>query len=413
MRGKISIGGDDSARLGRKPGGGLRLPGLALGRKPGGDFLQPWIGRPWIEIAFILLPPFLSLAFIAAFPALFREDDSIPDAGWVILILLIDVAHVYSTLYRTYLDPQLRHTFRRPLLFIPLIGFIAGVLLYWQGALLFWRLLAYLAVFHFIRQQYGFLRIYSRQEKNPAWVRWTDTFTIYYATIYPLLYWHLGEPRNFNWFVDDDFFRFRSGGLLDIATLLYYGMLGLYVVREGWSAYRNRAINIPRVAILTGTIVSWYFGIVWFNGDMAFTLLNVVSHGIPYMALIWLYGERQWGGSRLEAGVTGGDKAGALRNAGATGEVMAGGGTQGLFLRKVFSRYGIVLFLGIIFLLAYLEEGLWDMTVWKEHVSLFSAFHLVGRRLHGNWLVVVVPLLALPQVTHYIIDGFIWRRKSS
>jgi hypothetical protein len=110
---------------------------------------------------------------------------------------------------------------------------------------------------------------------------------------------------------------------------------------------------------------------------MAFTLLNVVSHGIPYMALIWLYGRRQ---------------------------------PSTPFLRKVFSPYGILLFLGIIFLLAYLEEGLWDMTVWKEHVSLFSVFHLFGSRLQGNGLIVVVPLLALPQVTHYIIDGFIWRR---
>lgn len=399
MKAKTSIGEDAGMRLGELPGSGFR---------------QPWIGSRWIEIVFILLPPFLSLAFIAAFPALFREDDSIPDAGWVILILLIDVAHVYSTLYRTYFDPQLRRKYRQPLLFIPLIGFVAGVLLYWQGALLFWRLLAYLAVFHFIRQQYGFLRIYSRQEKGPVWVRWVDTFTIYYATIYPLLYWHLGEPRNFNWFVDDDFFRFRSGGLLEAATLLYYGMLALYVVRESWSAYRNRYVNIPRVAILTGTILSWYFGIVYFNGDMAFTLLNVVSHGIPYMALIWLYGERQWGGSRPGAGVTGGVAAdGGGTAGGEEGFPRGGGGTRGLFLRKVFSRYGILLFLGIIFLLAYLEEGLWDMTVWKEHVSLFSVFHFVGRRLHGNWLVVVVPLLALPQVTHYVIDGFIWRRKSS
>ena len=50
---------------------------------------------------------------------------------------------------------------------------------------------------------------------------------------------------------------------------------------------------------------------------------------------------------------------------------------------------------GVIFLLAYLEEGLRDMTVWKEHVSLFSVFHLVGRRLHGNWLVVVVYILGI------------------
>ncbi len=125
--------------------------------------------------------------------------------------------------------------------------------------------------------------------------------------------------------------------------------------------------------------MSWYFGIVYYNGDMAFTLLNVVSHGIPYMALIWLVGKRQKEKTPL--------------------------------LHRVFSQYGIVLFLGIIFLLAYFEEGLWDMTVWKDHVKLFSIFHLFNTHLQNDTLIFVVPLLALPQLTHYIIDGFIWRSR--
>jgi hypothetical protein len=165
-------------------------------------------------------------------------------------------------------------------------------------------------------------------------------------------------------------------------------MIAVYILREVVQAARTRYLNIPRFAILSGTILSWYFGIVYYNGDMAFTLLNVVSHGIPYMALIWLYGSRQYASPRAHS-------------------------QPGVLLKKVFSRYGIVLFLGIIFFLAYFEEGLWDMTVWKEHVSLFSVFHLFGHRLHGNWLTLVVPLLALPQVTHYVIDGFIWRRPGS
>ncbi|HLZ85729.1 MAG TPA: hypothetical protein VKQ52_00760 [Puia sp.] len=382
-----------------------------IGPLPADTHRQPWLGRPAIETIFILLPPFLSLAFIAAFPALFHDNGNIPDAWWVILILLIDVAHVYSTLYRTYLDPVSFRRYRVPLLLIPLLGFIGGTLLYWWDGLLFWRVLAYLAVFHFIRQQYGFMRIYSRQElapstapsaaaahpspvprpspsanrtpprPSPSWARRIDTLTIYYATLYPLLYWHLGEPRHFNWFVDDDFLLFRSTAILQIATLFYWLVLAAWLIREAIQLIQTRHLNIPRVAILSGTILSWYFGIIYFNGDMAFTLLNVVSHGIPYMALIWIYGQRQVRPTPL--------------------------------LQKVFSPYGILLFLGIIFLLAYLEEGLWDMTVWKEHVKLFSVFHLFGGRLHEDALIFVVPLLALPQLTHYIIDGFIWRSGGS
>jgi hypothetical protein len=111
-------------------------------------------------------------------------------------------------------------------------------------------------VFHFVRQQYGFLRIYSRSEHIPNWARRIDEFTIYYATLYPLIYWHLGEPRHFNWFVDDDFITYRNATLLNIATLLYYANIAIYITRETLESIRTRHLNIPRVAILLGTIAS-------------------------------------------------------------------------------------------------------------------------------------------------------------
>lgn len=66
--------------------------------------------------------------------------------------------------------------------------------------------------------------------------------------------------------------------------------------------------------------------------------------------------------------------------------------------------------LGLIFLLAYVEEGIWDLTVWKEHKNIFSLFHQFSFHTDRAVLSIVVPLPALPQITHYIIDGFIWKR---
>src|SRR5262249_28372998 len=83
-----------------------------------------------------------------------------PDWAWVPAVLLVDVAHVYATGFRVYLDgDELR---RRRLLYalVPAVGLLAGVVLYWRGELVFWRVLAYLAVFHFIRQQYGWVALY-------------------------------------------------------------------------------------------------------------------------------------------------------------------------------------------------------------------------------------------------------------
>jgi len=309
-------------------------------------YQQPWTGKAWIEILFILLPPFACLACIMLFPQLFQNNKELKDFWWVILVLLVDVAHVYSTLYRTYFDKAALQQQQTLLYVIPLGAYAAGVLVYAMDALWFWRILAYVAVFHFIRQQYGFMRLYSRKETNASqWFKSVDTITIYTATIYPILYWHLGSTRNFNWFIEGDFLSFPSTIVLQVCTVVYFLIIAAYSIKEVIFVIRYRQCNIPRILIITGTIISWYFGIVYYNGDMTFTLLNVVSHGIPYMALIWLYGIKNYQSAKS---------------------------TSGKFLRIIFSRYGILLFLIIIFLLAYIEEGLWDRTLWKEHYTLFS-----------------------------------------
>ncbi|HVG16135.1 MAG TPA: hypothetical protein VM935_14290 [Chitinophagaceae bacterium] len=342
---------------------------------------QPWIGKPLTDIIFILSPPFISLLVIFLFPAFFQNNKSLPDVGWVVLILLIDVAHVYSTLYRTYLDPQALRDQRSLLWTIPFTGFVVGVLLYSISDFFYWRLLAYVAVFHFVRQQYGFMRLYSRKENREGLLPLIDKIIIYYATLYPLLFWHLKGDRNFNWFVEGDFVMISMDWLLMILSIIYFIIIALYVLKEIYVWIKFKTFNIPKFSIITGTTLSWYFGIVYFNGDMAFTLLNVVSHGIPYMALVWLYGRKQ--------------------------NNKPGHGSR--FLKLVFNQYGILVFLGLVFLLAFIEEGLWDLTVWKEHKNIFRTSGLQELHLDDSLLSIIVPLLTLPQITHYVLDGFIWK----
>lgn len=346
---------------------------------------QPWIGNRWTDFLFILMPPFFCLLFIMLFPAIFQNQDGMSDAWWVALILLIDVAHVYITLYRTYFDPIAYKAHKNKLMVIPFVAFVAGVLLYSYHPLLFWRVLAYTAVFHFVRQQYGFMRIYSRKENSSRFFNLINTITIYTATIYPLVFWHLKADRKFNWFVEGDFLQVSAtADLLTVCTILYYLILIIYCVKEIFFSIQSNTINLPRNIVIAGTIASWYIGIVYFNGDMAFTLLNVVSHGIPYMALIWIYGKKN------------------------SNKIVT---QKNNLLQWVYSRYGLLLFLGIIFLLAFVEEGLWDVTLWKEHTAVFSLFNWGNIKLSEALLTLIVPLLALPQITHYIIDGFIWKVK--
>lgn len=348
--------------------------------------LRPWIYSAFVDSLFVLAPPFIILVLLFLLPVDFVNNAELSPALWVLLILFVDVSHVYSTLYRTYFDGEAFEEHKALLLNVPIVAFVLSVVVYSIGALWFWRVLAYLAVFHFVRQQYGFLRLYAHKQPTSKLREVIDEVAIYTVTLYPIIYWHLTGPGNFNWFVQGDFRYFESALLLRLALTLYVFMIISYALSEGIWFNRTGVVNLPKNAVMLGTALSWYFGIIYFKGDLSFTALNVVSHGVPYMALVWIYGKKK--------------------------SVKHPQHTNG-FLRVVFSRYGVVLFVLVLLLFAYVEEGMWDGLVWHDHPTVFGGFYFLPKITSDNLLAVVVPLLTLPQLTHYILDGFIWKLKGS
>lgn len=335
-----------------------------------------WLFSPALDLGVFLGSALLSLGalLLGAYTGVLHDET--PEWAWVPAILLIDVAHVYSTGFRVYFDRG--EWSRRPWLYtlVPILGFLGGVTLYSEDVLLFWRVLAYLAVFHFVRQQYGFMVLYRARAKETGRLGyWIDTLAIYAATLYPLLYWHAHLPRQFWWFLPGDFLPLPS--FLDtFFAPLYWGSMAAYALRSAWCHLKGKGSWGKDILLLT-TAVCWYVGIKTFNSDYAFTVTNVFIHGIPYLALVYWFGKRY----------------------------QAEGGAG--FLRWVFRR-GFWLFLALLWTLAYFEELLWDRAIWHERSWLFGGAWEVG-----VWEVVLVPLFALPQMTHYILDGFIWKRRQN
>lgn len=345
---------------------------------------QPWIHSAAVDGAFILAPAFLITALVLALGKQVDALGETPPTLWLLLIVGIDVGHVWSTACRTYLDREERR--RHPTLYVltPLLGFVAAAVLYRLGDMVFWRALAYLAAFHFVRQQYGFAMIYRRSERaDPDSVKWLDQAVFYAATLYPLFAWHC-RPRSFEWFVAGDFLSFDAPGAATVAGWLYLALLTAYGLKECGYGLKRRTFNLPKNLLVAGTALSWYVGIVAFDNDLAFTATNVVAHGLPYMALIWIYGRNR-------------------RNL-ARRSVDAGFPAAVLFQRRAIPLYG-----ALLFLVAYVEEGLWDGLVWRDHGGLFAAFHTLPAIDSAALLAWLVPLLALPQITHYLLDAFIWR----
>jgi hypothetical protein len=61
--------------------------------------------------------------------------------------------------------------------------------------------------------------------------------------------------------------------------------------------------------------------------------------------------------------------------------------------------------------LAFVEEMLWDRLVWHDRAWLFGGGD--GHALGAVPLALLVPLLAVPQATHYVRDAVLWRRQDT
>jgi hypothetical protein len=327
-----------------------------------------------------------------------------PDWAWIPAVLLIDVAHVYSTGFRVYFDKQeLR---RRPWLYglVPVIGLILGVALYSEGELVFWRSLAYLAVFHFVRQQYGWVALYrARAREDNRLGKWIDTLAIYAASVYPLLYWHANLPRKFWWFVANDFSALPAF-LVKIAAPIYWLAMAAYLAKALYLGIVKKQINPGKDIVVVTTALCWYIGIVAFNSDYAFTVTNVVIHGVPYLALIYYYGRTRLQQEEQKANDFG--RAISEAQLSASDESIPRGKTRVGALR-LFAG-GPALFLFLLWGLAYFEELVWDRGVWHDRDWFFGEGWEIA-----SLKIILVPLLALPQLTHYVLDGFIWRRKTN
>lgn len=301
-----------------------------------------------------------------------------PPWMFVLLVVACDVAHVYATAFRVYLDPA---RFRqRPGLYlgVPLLVFVGGVLLYSAGAAVFWRALAYLAVWHFVRQQWGWVAYTRARAGEGAVDRRLDRATIHAVTLYPLLHWHTHLPRSFHWFVEGDFAALPAA-LAAGGAVVHWAVVAVFLARQLQHHRSGRGVNLAKLQVVATTWVAWYGGIVVLDSDIAFTAFNVLSHGVPYLAVVWTVERRH----------------------------AAAGPTP---LGRLFTPAMALPLLLLLVAVGYGEEWLWDGLVWRDHGVLFPS--LTEGPAPAAALALLVPLLAVPQATHYVLDGWLWRRRA-
>jgi hypothetical protein len=328
-------------------------PGFALAMAPS----PGWLVSPRFDLAWIIGPPLGAAAAAIALPSAWEPGL----ATWLLLVVGIDVAHTYATLWRTYLDPRTRAERAGWLWAAPLVALATTA-----GAAALapehaWRALAYVAVFHFVRQQGGFAMLYRQRAGLPTrdLPARLEKWTVEGACWWCLLWWHAHLPRPFDWFVPGEFVPVARAWVMPAGA----AWLGLLAAHLAVTARAARLVA-PGTAWLVASTANWAAAIPLSRTDLGFSVANVVGHGVPYFALVAVACAREQP-----------RRFGRGRDLAAAGALCVG--------------------------LAMAEEMAWDWSTWREHVFTGSP--------PGELVGLAFAALAVPQLTHYLLDGVAWK----
>lgn len=328
----------------------------------------------WPDFFLILLPPFVGTGLILLFHDFFNSPT--PFAFGLFLTLGLSIGHQFSMGFRTYFDfDELK---QRPLLYtsVPLLSFLLAFSVYSFGELTYWRVMSYIAIIHFIRQQYGFMAIFRRKSLGiKDRFAFMDTAFIYVSMLYPLLFEHINAPRAYSWADFDVIIPMYIGSSEKFIFPLYLLAGFLYLSKEVYLYLSTRHFNFEKNMVIWGTALSWYVGLVATNADFSFFFATQIMHSIPYIALIWMYENKKTKGSKF-----------------------------------LFSKRGIPFYISAILALAYVETGLWSSYSGDDLLPFFEVFKGFGK-LDPSLLRWLIPMITVPQLTHYFLDAFIWRLK--
>jgi|ETNmetMinimDraft_25_1059894.scaffolds.fasta_scaffold31884_1 hypothetical protein len=342
-----------------------------------------WIVSERFDLAILLIPFAASLASLFA---LRFQREAVPLWAFLILIVAFDVSHVWATVYVTYFDREVFRR-RRLLFLLPLpVSFLIAYRLHIHSPSLYWSLLAYVAIYHFIKQQWGFIALYkARAGERHRFDYYLDKWTLWAGSLGPVLLWHASPARQFDWFNAGEFFIVRIDPELkpDI-VLIMATFAATYFLRQVFLALGRKEFNLGKNLWMLFSWISWIVGIGLADHALISAAFLNLFHGIPFLALVWYRCNRRWEGR-----------------------------TKGPspLLAWLSQRRNWIAFYLVVLGLALIEESFWDGMVWHEYLP--SLLGIKAPELSAQALSFWVALLSLPQIIHYFLDAWIWKLDGS
>lgn len=343
-----------------------------------------WIFSRKIDLIVFLLP-FIGLIWFAYMGFNYGLDtkESYPHyirVGFImegIFVLFMDVPHVYATFTRPFIsDVEELRSRKKIYLILPVVILFGLLSLDAINPSYVYTTVLYLNIFHFVRQQYGWMKITERKSNVllSNFRRKFETLTIYTVMIAPIIWWK-SNPMvpSHKYFLSQGDMRANLPGMIHeyilpgvssniLSELLTKGSLFIlaffligYLGLVGWDYIKGSPINYAKVLVMLTTAAAWSGGIILLNGEVMF--LDIL-HVVPYIYLLYSYGYIKV------------DKL-----------------LKPSFIQSVVfkSKYSFIYYLGLIILLGFAAE----QTI--NHQSYIFMYTIA--------------------VYHYIVDGYLWGRR--
>jgi len=364
-----------------------------------GRMRQNWVIDPLSDGLFIIAAPLISWIWVVTFASWLGAE------AVLTIFAALNVAHHLPTFIRIYGDRDLLRRFRWSLLLGPVLPFslamcvVSYVVLSGQhmtNALYLMLILILWDPWHFLRQHYGFMRIYDRNNRVRREVSARmDLMITSVWFIYIMV-------ATLDWLPDLLYDAYRLHGfpilfLLDGGVYDVVQLLSLIAASAGTVAYvgyliwchaNDHFVSPAKVLLLSITFGVMYLTFVpnslttglfsgW-NFALGFAVMGVV-HVTQYMAVVWKY------------------------NRGLSGR--EGAARSGIF-QKFFSRGGWTL--AGTFVIACVLYGCFLSFPPPKLFSMQSISD--GGHTGGRWFTGVIFALGFTSaLMHYYYDGFIWK----
>jgi hypothetical protein len=342
-----------------------------------------WLVSRRFDLGMLALP----LAAATASLLTLRDEwkGALPLWAFLLVIVSFDVTHVWATVYVTYLDREVMKKRRALLVLTPLLAFVVAYRVHSHSATLFWTLLAYVAIYHFVQQQWGFVALYkARAGERRRFDYYLDRWTLWAGALGPVLLWHASPKRQFDWFNAGESFIARVDPALrpEIAAVMAtFGVV--WLARQAQLLAAGEPLNAGKSAWMVCSWVSWSVGIGLSDHPLVSAAFLNLFHGPQFLGLVWHRGVQRF------------------RSAPEAIAPMLG---------AVFTRGRWLVFYALVLALAVAEETLWDGVVWRVYLPRVAS---LGPQPEGAALSAWVAALSVPQITHYYLDAWIWRLDGS